>query len=162
MNIDNISAPWLDRFCNFVKKCRNVKMTIMRGHIDCLTFILNHGNLIKHINEHDAYNQTALTFSITHRVRSEFSYKIFKLLIEFGADVNIKGPGGNTPLQLCIIYGKKNYLPLLFEKYADPNILNRSGKTCLDLAISEQEIYNTIRDYVESYNSLDIKEPSDD
>ena len=47
---------------------RNVKLAISRRHDICLIDILNiikhKGDLQKFINDHDQYNQTALTFSI--------------------------------------------------------------------------------------------------
>ena len=175
MNFDNIELTrGAARLCVYKKKCRNVKLAISRRHDICLVDILNtikhNGDLQKFINEHDQHNQTTLTFSITstfpkNAIVSNTSLDISKILVRYGADTNAKGPGGNTPLHLCIIYSKYNIMPLLFEHNADPNIKNDDGKTPLELSWSlnkKGKIIKMLQEYEESYNLLDIKQPSDD
>lgn len=157
--------------CIYRKKCRNIKLAISRRHVTCLIDILNtikySGDLQKCINEHNQNNQTALTFSITSVFpkNMEFgstSLDMSKILVGYGADINAKGPGGNTPLHLCITYSKYAIIPLLFEHNADPNIKNNDGQTPLQLASSlrkKGKIIKMLQDYENSYNSLDIKEP---
>lgn len=60
------------------------------------------------------------------------------VLLEHGAHINAKDDLGNTPLRelepvLMLDYGsKENYIPLLLEWGADPNIVNKDSETMLD------------------------------
>ena len=64
-------------------------------------------------------------------------------LLEAGADVNALSDDGNSPLHaLCALAGYYNYIPaaaLLVGKGADKSLLNKDGKTALELLIAAQE-----------------------
>ena len=57
-----------------------------------------------------------------------------RLLLEKGAEVNIKGPGGFTALMLAASNGHAETVRLLLEKGADLNAKTRLGQTALVLA----------------------------
>ena len=59
---------------------------------------------------------------------------IFKILIENGADVNIKGNWGRTPLHLALKKGYTNLAKLLIEHGADVNATDNKGWTPLHYA----------------------------
>ena len=72
-----------------------------------------------------------------------------RLLMERGADVNLKGPDGNTPLHLAAFFGDQTLVKLLLEKGADANIMNPKGETALDLVSKDmdsqlQRVYQNI------------------
>jgi len=61
--------------------------------------------------------------------------KIVKMLIEHGADPNIREQGGYTPLHAAAENGDEEMLRILLYGDADLNLTNNQGKTALDLDI---------------------------
>ena len=61
------------------------------------------------INHHDNYGDTALHWSIRLKLRKE----IIKLLLDYGAEVNIKNNKGKTPLDIAIEKGDTEIINLL-------------------------------------------------
>lgn len=59
------------------------------------------------------------------------NYKIVKLLIEKGADVNIKGYSDVTPIMSASIGGNLEIVRLLYESGANVNSTNSHGMTAL-------------------------------
>ncbi|NBU62756.1 MAG: ankyrin repeat domain-containing protein [Chlamydiae bacterium] len=59
-----------------------------------------------------------------------------RLLINNGAQVNSKDPGGRTALWSAVAYGKKESVSLLLENGAQVNAKDNSGRTALWQAIS--------------------------
>ena len=55
-----------------------------------------------------------------------------RLLIENGADVNIKDDNGSTPLHSAAVFGRAEVAKLLVENGADPQIRNGDGGTPAD------------------------------
>lgn len=78
---------------------------------------------------------------------------IVKLLIEYGADVNMRNGNGITPLEMAILNDSISYelTKYLLDQGAEPNIVDIEGKTPLDLAISigkHNGIVDLLRDYI--------------
>jgi hypothetical protein len=67
-------------------------------------------------------------------------YKITKLLIKKGANVNSKQSDNSTPLHLAIYSPNHEIIKLLVEKGASLDIKNNYGFTPLDIAIENQRI----------------------
>jgi len=60
--------------------------------------------------------------------------EIVRMLIERGADVNIKNSKGMTALMIASRGGRTEIVRMLIERGADVNIKNSNGKTALMLA----------------------------
>ena len=60
--------------------------------------------------------------------------KCIEILIDAGADVNIKDDAGNIPLHKVIEYDHEECIPFLLESGADVNIANKSGEAALTIA----------------------------
>lgn len=52
-----------------------------------------------------------------------------ELLLELGADVNVRQEDGGTPLHIAVVLGRTELAELLIEKGADVNLKNRGGDT---------------------------------
>ena len=63
---------------------------------------------------------------------------IGRLLLEKGADVEIKIAGGWTPLLLAVCKGHREFVKLLLEKGADSQATNEKGVTALQCARDQQ------------------------
>ena len=64
--------------------------------------------------------------------------KSFKrLLAESPQVVNLKGPGGSTPLMYAALYGDSDSVRLLLDRGADPNIRNHDGASALMWAVHD-------------------------
>jgi ankyrin repeat protein len=61
-------------------------------------------------------------------------YKLAKELIEYGANVNIQGHGGETPLMYAVRNGQEDLIKMIVDKGADLSVLNSYKKTALDIA----------------------------
>ncbi len=67
---------------------------------------------------------------------------ILKLLIESGAEVNVKQQAGSTPLHAAAQYGNLDMLIILLESGAEVNVRMEGGKLPADLA--REKGYNEI------------------
>ncbi|XP_015428082.1 PREDICTED: fibronectin type 3 and ankyrin repeat domains protein 1 [Myotis davidii] len=62
------------------------------------------------------------------------SERVASLLIEAGADVNVKDKDGKTPLMVAVLNNHEELVQLLLDKGADANVRNEFGKGILDMA----------------------------
>jgi ankyrin repeat protein len=159
----------INRDCFFKKKCGNsIRRAIIREHALCLQTILeNIKDASKlNMNAHNKSNQTPLTFAITHlfakNCSPESTVDIIKILLENGCNINSKGPGGNTPLHLAVIYttSKKIFDTLLYYN-PNPFIKNNTGETPTELynfSKHDIEIIYLLENYEKNFEIL-IKEP---
>lgn len=53
--------------------------------------------------------------------------------------INLKGPGGATPLMYAVLYSDADTVRLLLEAGADPNLRNEAGATALMWAVDDVE-----------------------
>ncbi|XP_056651193.1 fibronectin type 3 and ankyrin repeat domains protein 1 isoform X3 [Monodelphis domestica] len=60
--------------------------------------------------------------------------EVASLLIEAGADVNMKDKDGKTPLMVAVLNNHEELVQLLLEKGADPSVKNEFGKGVLEMA----------------------------
>lgn len=83
---------------------------------------------------------------------------IVKLLIKYGADVNMRNGNGITPLEMAILNDSISYelTKYLLEQDADPTDRDDEGKTPLDLAIDIGE-HNGVVDLLKDYIKYDYK-----
>ncbi|TGL97479.1 hypothetical protein EHQ76_15205 [Leptospira barantonii] len=80
-----------------------------------LKFLLESGAILD--DQKDAFGRTPLYYSILHE-----KLKVAKLLIQSGADVNIRDENGNPPLIFAIRCELFEFSKLLIEQGADPNL----------------------------------------
>jgi ankyrin repeat protein len=78
-----------------------------------------------------------------HYAAGEDYMEIVELLIANGADVNVKGENGWTPLHEAVREDQKEVVKLLITKGAGVNPKTNSGETPLDVA--EDEIADMLR-----------------
>ena len=57
-----------------------------------------------------------------------------KILIEAGADMNLKNLDESTALQVAIVFGKEKVARVLIDNGADLNLKNKDGSTALHIA----------------------------
>ena len=103
---------------------------VLFNDIDTFQRLINEG---VDINEKDYNNLTALWYAV-QCVR----YEMAKILIEHGADLEVKDKYGNTPLFTAVYWYKKDpggrLIKLLVDAGADVNAENSHGNSPLDLA----------------------------
>jgi ankyrin repeat protein len=61
--------------------------------------------------------------------------------------VNLKGPGGSTPLMHAALYGDPESVRLLLDKGADPNLKNEAGATALMWSLDDLEKTRLLLDH---------------
>ena len=150
---------------------------IMNANDITKLLIENNADLNKQNNK---YNYTPLmlllsldtlvmrTLTIIYTQRKNNYMEIFKLLLKYGADINLKNNNGNTALQLCI--ERTNYVErknnnyickLLIENGANINISNNNGNTPLmhSLLIENMEMVLLLLNNGADYNITNINEP---
>tara|TARA_B110000858_G_scaffold197305_1_gene258522 strand:+ start:140 stop:955 length:816 start_codon:yes stop_codon:yes gene_type:complete len=118
------------------------------GNINRVIEILNSGVDIDYGG--GDYNQTALISSAR-----DGQYEIVKLLLERGANPDIKDTLSNTALMYSVYFVKDSDLSiveLLLESGADPNIRDNDGETAYDIALKSNsrniEIINILKYYM--------------
>jgi len=72
-----------------------------------------------------------------------------RLLLEHGADLNIPGYGGETPLHCASSSGKSKIVRLLLDHGAHVDAVDESGKTAFQLALvrGHDEIVTLLKAY---------------
>jgi ankyrin repeat protein len=78
---------------------------------------------------------------------------IVALLLDFGADVNAKNVGGNTPLHVAATRNSKESVKWLLKRGARIDIENVSGKTAYEVGMSTNCIEAS--DLISNFNSSD-------
>ncbi len=82
-------------------------------------------------------NEEGTSGVMTATVASHDGLPLIQLLLANGADPNLAGPQGNTPLHFAASNGDVEGVRLLLESGASPNLLNAPGKTPLAVAIEQ-------------------------
>jgi ankyrin repeat protein len=108
----------VEEFCAAAKRNDTATMTMildMQG-----TFIAN---------STDSAGDTALTWSAWYG-----NLDAMRLLLDYGADINMPGVRGKTAMGWAAEAGRKEAVALLLERGADASIKDDEGKTPLDIA----------------------------
>jgi ankyrin repeat protein len=77
-----------------------------------------------------------------------------RLLVEYGADINVLNDTLCTPLHLASELNQVECVKFLLEHSADSELKNSIGKTPIECCNNE-----TIKELIKSYTLSDIKEP---
>ncbi len=103
---------------------------IESNNSDTVQALIQYGVNVNVMDEE--YGATPLLYCIG----SGKSPKIFKQLIDAGANVNQGDADGDTPLHLSAAAGYQKYVEELLQRGADPRATNKYGLTPLHLAVS--------------------------
>lgn len=76
---------------------------------------------------------------IMEALRNRDSRTFTEMLGKFPNAVNLKGPGGSTPLMYAALYGDADAVRRLLKGGADPNLHNDAGATAIMWAVSDLE-----------------------
>ena len=100
-----------------------------RGHFEIVKMLLENGSSIDPLDE---YGRTPLHYV----ARGSGNYEIGKLLIEEGADRNVKCAAGEPPIGYAVFHGKKEIVSLLIDKGAYIPLEGEEGNRLLHKAAS--------------------------
>jgi ankyrin repeat protein len=89
------------------------------------------------VNAQDWGGISSLHILATHRT---YPPSIAKLLIENGADIEIKDQMGSTPLLLACSYRNMEMIEVLVDSGADIHATDRNGDTCLHISHNKKVI----------------------
>jgi len=108
-------------------------MASMDNKVDAMKYLIEHGAEInpKQITDNKGVCNTS--YSTPLHVSAFRSYDGTKLLIEKGANVNIRNNEGQTPLHNAIWGDSLNIVNYLLDNGANPNLANNEGSTALHL-----------------------------
>lgn len=99
------------------------------GHFDVAEYLVKAGAAI------NAVSHNRLKVAPIQSAAAGGHRKIVKMLLEHGADPNIREQGGFTPLHAAAQNGDEEMIRILLFGGADLTITSDSGKSALDLAI---------------------------
>lgn len=88
----------------------------------------------KHANNFDDHGS-----SLLHRAVEKQEIKLVELLLNCGADPNVRNKMGYTPLHLAVLYNNYNIVEILINNNANVNSRSNSGKTPLHLLSMRKE-----------------------
>ena len=96
-------------------------------------------------------------------------YPMTKLLLQYGADPNLKESHGFTPLHVAVTHGKRDFIKILLEaktKYggkhdADPSIKDESRQTARDFAVARIKQPNDQYDIIAKDIAASADSPDD-
>ena len=145
--------------------------SIVLGLDEITTFLIkNNANVNKENNKYsytplmlvlslDFYKMRTLS-AIDNKKENNYLY-VFKLLLEYGADINFKNKDGYTVLHLSIICKNNTIAYLLINNGADINICDKYGITPLfySLSIKNYDIVKFLFNNDANYNITNINEP---
>jgi ankyrin repeat protein len=104
-----------------------------RGYASILDAILKNVNDINSFRTQDG--MTLLMIATKEGFRD-----IFEILLNKGADVNLKDAGGLTPLMIAVTRGNSEFINTLINKGANVNIQDEHGVTALMNAVENGDI----------------------
>jgi len=99
------------------------------GHADAAQ------DLIENEDANVNYQNERFGYSCLHRAARKGFIEIMGLLIDAGADVNVRGSNAVTPLHLAAYYGNDDSVVFLLENDADIHAINEYGRNPLESAI---------------------------
>lgn len=122
-----------------------------------IKIILDSDDFAEDINSLNNNGRTLLCeASLRHNKLRNDRYKLIKLLLEIGADVNLKDGDGNTPLFYVLDDINLDAAELLLKNGADVNIQGRIGQTPLFIARSKDAV-NLLIQYKVSVNAREFR-----
>jgi ankyrin repeat protein len=146
-NDGNLSAvrSWLDRGAdvNAGSPALNTETALMRaaanGHRDVVQLLLAHraDPNVRHTGVGQLQGRTALLFATDNQGAG-----VVTLLLDAGADINVKDALGETALTLSLERGRPDLARLLVDRGADVNAQNRFRRPVLILAIEMLRPYS--------------------
>uniref|UniRef100_A0A7M4ERL8 Fibronectin type III and ankyrin repeat domains 1 n=1 Tax=Crocodylus porosus TaxID=8502 RepID=A0A7M4ERL8_CROPO len=110
--------------------CTALHWAVDGGHCEVVEWMINDGCQVD-------TKDTCLEWTPLMRVSAVTGKKdVASLLIEAGADVNVKDKDGKTPLMVAVLNNHEELIQLLLENGANPNVKNEYGKGLLEMARS--------------------------
>ena len=115
-------------------------MATKTGNLSCVETLLQVSQIVSRTTHADIDLLNKNGKSLLHFAVSHNQVEVVAMLCEFAIDLlDWTDKSGNTPLHIAAKYGMVDCMKILLETAADPNILNRRGKTPLALARSRSQ-----------------------
>ncbi|KAM5295485.1 2-5A-dependent ribonuclease isoform 2-T4 [Glossophaga mutica] len=109
-----------------------------RGHEEILSILLE--EMGADVNACDNMGRNALIHALANLKKSDVAMNVTRILLAHGADVNVRGEKGKTPLILAVENDHLNVVEMLLEQeHIDINDTDREGKTALLWAVELQQ-----------------------
>ncbi|NWY15473.1 ANKR7 protein, partial [Aphelocoma coerulescens] len=108
---------------------RTLHLACINGHADVVQFLAEKKCKL---NPCDKFNQSPLMKAVEHQHGD-----CGAILLEHGANHDLRGASGNTALHFAVMGSNKSLVELLLEHSADIDAKNEFGYTLLILAIAE-------------------------
>lgn len=118
-------------------------LAVYFGHYDVARYLLTQGA------DPDKISKNAMKIAPLHSAVTICNFELMELLLEHGADANVREQGGYSPLDVAAICGKTKIAELLLQHGADVNAKMPDGKTPLQLA--EEKGFSATSDLIRKY-----------
>ncbi|XDD49870.1 ankyrin repeat domain-containing protein [Leptospira sp. WS92.C1] len=133
--IESLLNQGFDPNANRYQGLSSVSLGVKYGNLQTVQILLNFGA------DPNSVDETTGMTPLIHSILEEGLTEILLLLIHRGVDLNQKDGIGMSPLHHCVNEGKLEPFRILLENGANPNIQDRDGVTCMNLAKSSHGMF---------------------
>jgi len=130
------------------------------GKLEILKYLVEECKIPINDQAYSMYYKSYRGWSALHYSCWKENLDVIKYLIKNGININLQTQGGNSPLNIAILFNNKNAIECLLTAGADINLKDSTGCTPLKKAVQENDSLDIIELLIK--HGANIDEPDND